>query len=83
MLTKNEQILQAAEIELARRELFYYAKIRAPDFYKEDRDYLVELCEEIQAFVETDKEEVLIINAPPRYGSAAQRTRCGMGPRKG
>ena len=32
-----------AKIELARREFFFYCNLKAPDFYKSDRKYLVEL----------------------------------------
>lgn len=57
-------------MELARRELFSYAQIRAGDFYKEDRAYLVSLCDEIQAFIESGTERVLVIDAPPRHGKS-------------
>ena len=39
-----------AKIELARREFFFYCHLKAPDFYKTDRQYLVELCTEFQEF---------------------------------
>ena len=29
-----------AKIELARREFFFYAQLKAPDFYKSNRAYL-------------------------------------------
>lgn len=55
-----------AKIELAKREFFYYCNLKAPDFYKRDRKYLVELCTDLQAFYESDEDNVLIINVPPR-----------------
>ena len=58
-----------AKIELARREFFFYCHLKAPDFYKSDRVYLVELCHEFQEFYESD-DEVLIINEPPRHGKS-------------
>lgn len=58
-----------AKIELARREFFFYCNLKAPDFYKEDRKYLVELCNDLQAFYEGD-DDVLIINEPPRHGKS-------------
>lgn len=58
-----------AKIELARREFFFYCNLKAPDFYKEDRRYLVELCNDLQAFYEGD-DDVLIINEPPRHGKS-------------
>ena len=55
--------------ELARREFFYFCNLLAPDFYKEDRDYLVNLCNELQDFLTSD-DEVIVINAPPRHGKS-------------
>ena len=60
-------------MELSRREFFYFCNLMAPDFYKEDRKYLVELCNDLQNFYYSD-EEVLIINEPPRHGKT--RTVC-------
>lgn len=58
-----------ARVELARREFFYYCQLKAPEFYKENRMYLKELCGEFQAFLESD-EEVMIVNEPPRHGKS-------------
>lgn len=58
-----------AKCELARREFFFYCNLIAPDFYKNDREYLVELCKEFQEFYEGE-DEVLIINEPPRHGKS-------------
>jgi predicted phage terminase large subunit-like protein len=41
----------------------------APDFYKKDRKYLVELCNDFQSFYESD-DEVLVVNLPPRHGKS-------------
>ena len=49
-----------ARIELARRDFFYYCNLKASDFYKEDREFLKELCFELQDFYESDNDEVLI-----------------------
>jgi predicted phage terminase large subunit-like protein len=43
--------------------------LKAPDFYKPERKYLVTLCNELQDFYESD-DEVLIINLPPRHGKS-------------
>ena len=51
--------------ELARREFFFYCYLKAPDFYKKDRKYLVELCSALQSFLTSKNEDVLVINAPP------------------
>lgn len=56
-----------AQIELARREFFSYCQLKAPDFYKSDRKFLVRLCSEFQEFLTSD-ETVMIVNLPPRHG---------------
>ncbi len=59
-----DKIKLGAKMELARREFFYFCNLMASDFYKEDRGYLIELCVELQNFLESD-EDVLVVNAPP------------------
>ena len=54
-----------ARIELSKREFFYYCNTIAPDFYKEDREYLVDLCNTLQDFYEGD-DDILLVNVPPR-----------------
>jgi predicted phage terminase large subunit-like protein len=58
-----------AKIELARREFFFYCNLKAPDFYKTNRKYLIELCNDLQEFYEGD-DDVLVINEPPRHGKS-------------
>lgn len=65
----KETIIRGAQIELARREFFFYCNLKAPDFYKEDRKYLVELCNDFQDFIQSD-DEVMIVNEPPRHGKS-------------
>lgn len=69
MVDRHELAIRGAQCELARREFFFYCNLKAPSFYKEDRQYLVELCNEFQSFYESD-EEVMIINLPPRHGKS-------------
>ena len=59
-----------AKIELAKREFFFYCNLKAPDFYKSNRKYLVEMCDDLQGFYESDEDNVLIINVPPRHGKS-------------
>lgn len=66
----DERIKRQAKRELARREFFYFCNLMASDFYKTERRYLVELCEELQSFYEDEKSKVLIINEPPRHGKS-------------
>lgn len=64
-----DEIIRGAELELARREFWYYCHIMAPDFYKEDRQYLKDLARDLQEFIEGD-DEVMILEAPPRHGKS-------------
>lgn len=40
-----------------------------PYFYRDGRDFLVELCDSIQVFLES-KDKFLVINMPPRHGKS-------------
>ena len=51
-MDRKQKIIQGAKIELARREFFFYCQLKAPDFYKDDRAFLIELCEGFQEFFE-------------------------------
>ena len=73
MLTDRKLIQLGARIELAKRSFFDYCRLKAPDFYKRDRQYLVDLCNDFQEFLESD-DKALIINLPPRHGKS--RTAC-------
>ncbi|MHA6258344.1 phage terminase large subunit [Sporosarcina sp. CAU 1771] len=68
-MSNLEALKRAAKLELANREFFYFCHLTAPDFYAEDREYLVELCNEMQSFYESD-DEVLVVNVPPRHGKS-------------
>ncbi|MBS6644009.1 MAG: phage terminase large subunit [Clostridiaceae bacterium] len=69
MVDRRELAIRGAKIELARREFFFYCHLKAPDFYKKDRQYLIELCTNFQAFLESD-DEVMVLNLPPRHGKS-------------
>lgn len=62
-------LIRGAKIELARREFFFYCNVKAPDFYKENRQYLLDLCNAFQDFIQSD-DEVMIVNEPPRHGKS-------------
>ena len=63
-------IRQQARFELARRDFFYYCHLMAPSFYKLDRQYLIDLCNGFQEFIENKEDDVLVINVPPRHGKS-------------
>lgn len=69
-MDKRELAILGAKIELARREFFFYCNLISGDFYKNNRKYLIEFCNDLQHFYETDEHEVLIINMPPRHGKS-------------
>ena len=68
-MVDRELIIRGAEIEFARREFFFYCHLKAPEFYKEERKYLVDLCNEFQDFIQSD-DEVMVVNEPPRHGKS-------------
>ena len=69
MKISNDEIIKQAKLELARREFFFYCHLKAPDFYKYERAFLVDLCNDLQEFMESE-DEVLILNLPPRHGKS-------------
>ena len=68
-----EYVKEQARLELARRNFWNYCKIKAPDFYQEDRVYLKDMCNKLQEFVTSDK-KILVINMPPRHGKSRTAT---------
>lgn len=66
----RELIRLEAKKELARRSFWDYCKLKAPDFYQEERTYLKNLCNELQEFYEDPEQRILVINMPPRHGKS-------------
>ena len=62
-------VKEQARYELARRYFWEYCKIKASNFYKEEREYLKDLCNNLQNFIESDK-RICVINMPPRHGKS-------------
>lgn len=65
-----DYVKERAKIELARRNLYDYCKLRHPEFYTSDRLYLKEMCFKIQEFIKQDEKKFLVINVPPRHGKS-------------
>lgn len=65
----KEELKKQARLALARRDFFEYCKLTAPDFYNEERNFLNDLCYQLQNFYESD-EKVCVINMPPRHGKS-------------
>ena len=69
MITKEEAQL-GAKLQLARLFLWNYCKLTNPQFYKDDRAYLKDMCNKIQDFFDNSDKKFLIINLPPRHGKS-------------
>ena len=65
---------QALTLELARRDFFTYCNVMHPNFYKKDRKYLIDMCNQLQEFYFDDTKEFMIINAPPRHAKSFTAT---------
>src|SRR5690625_2570480 len=65
-MNKEEYIRQQALIELAKREFFYFCHVMSPKFYKLQREYLIDLCNQLQELCFSD-DDVLVLNVPPRH----------------
>ena len=68
-LLENPEVQRELKLELARIDLFEFCNLMHPNFYKEERKYLKDFCRQIQDFIESD-EQTLVINAPPRHGKS-------------
>ena len=71
----SKTVQQQIRIELARRELWEYCKLTSPDFYQEDRPFLHDMADTLQWFIEDAKEQILVINLPPRHGKSRTATK--------
>ena len=69
----TRELHRRASIELARRSLWFYCKLMAPDFYTDDRAYLRNVCDTIQAFYESD-DRIMVMCMPPRHGKSRTAT---------
>lgn len=65
-----DKIAIGAKIELSKRFFFDYCNLMMPKFYKRDRKYLIEVCNEFQSFLNDDEHDVLVLNMPPRHGKS-------------
>lgn len=69
MVIDKAYIKYRAKLALARKDFWFYCKLRAPDFYCDDRQFLKDLCYEFQNFYESI-DDVMILNLPPRHGKS-------------
>ena len=66
----KELIKLEAKKELARRYFWYYCKLLGKKgFFSNRKEYLKDLCTQLQDFVDSDK-KILVVNMPPRFGKS-------------
>ncbi len=68
-LLELETLLQLEALDEAKTNFFKFCNVLAPSFYKESRAFLIYMCDEMQAFYQSD-DEVMIVNVPPRHGKS-------------
>lgn len=71
----NPEFQKQLKLELSRREFWEYCKFTSPDFYKEDREFLKDLAQKLQWFIEKAEEKIMVINLPPRHGKSRTATK--------
>ena len=74
MTYDKELIKLEAKKELSRRDFWYYCKLLGKkDFYNDKKEYLKDLCNQLQSFIDSNK-KILVINMPPRFGKSYTAT---------
>lgn len=71
----SPEFQQQIKMELSRREFWEYCKLTSPDFYNDNRPFLHDMADKLQWFVEEAKEQILVINLPPRHGKSRTATK--------
>lgn len=59
-----------ARVELARRHLYDYCRLKNPQFYRSDRVYLKEIADRMEDFFLYSKKHFLVLTVPPRFGKS-------------
>lgn len=60
------KLQEALAVKKARRDFWSFCRLLYPEFYKESRSYLKDLCITLQSFYDGDiNKQILIINMPP------------------
>lgn len=60
----DHKIIKQAKLALARKDFYYFCQLKNPNFYKEGRKYLEDLCNSLQDFMKSEN-QVFIVNMPP------------------
>ena len=70
-MKRKEIEYRLSQLAYAERNFHYFCHLMAPRFYTlEDRNYLRQMCDELQDFYEDPDEEVMLLHAPPRHGKS-------------
>ncbi len=57
-------------LERARISFWHFCQLMFPNFYRDERVFLREMCDKLQHFVETDEKQYFVLNCPPRHGKS-------------
>lgn len=71
----SKEFQQRVKIALSKREFWQYCKLTSPDFYNNDREFLHDLADRLQWFIEEAKEQIMVVNMPPRHGKSRTATK--------
>lgn len=66
----NDSTRRELELEAARIDFWSFCCLMMPKFYRKERTYLRNLCDELQDFVKKSKKHFLVVNLPPRHGKS-------------
>ncbi|MDL2235443.1 phage terminase large subunit [Christensenellaceae bacterium OttesenSCG-928-L17] len=57
-------------LEEARLNFWAFCQLMYPSFYLDGREYLTEMCDKLEMFVNSSDKQFLVINCPPRHGKS-------------
>ena len=70
MIELDSDTIRELKLERARLSFWYFCQLIHPNFFKDDREYLHDMADKIEEFVEKSPKHFLVINAPPRHGKS-------------
>lgn len=69
--SKKKSLIRQAKIALARKNLWEYAKIIAPNWFNDNHLYLKDWLDDYQNWYEKKEKKYFVFNGPPRFGKSA------------
>lgn len=70
MMELDGDTIRELKLERARLSFWYFCQLMHPNFFKSEREYLHDMADKIEEFVEKSPKHFLVINAPPRHGKS-------------